>query len=55
MMNDGEGIMIPAGTKRGRKEQVFVPKQRGGLVKTCSFAISSKMSLKIVFDYSKII
>ena len=53
MMNDGEGIMIPARTKR--KEQVFVPKQRGGLVKTCSFAISSKMSLNIVFDYSKII
>ena len=42
-------------TKRGRKEQVFVPKQRGGLVKTCSFAISSKMSLNIVFDYSKFI
>ena len=30
MMNDGEGIMIPAGTKR--KEQVFVPKQRGGII-----------------------
>ena len=32
MMNDGVGIMIPARTKRGRKEQVFVPKQRGGII-----------------------
>ena len=32
MMNDGVGIMIPARTKRGRKEQVFVPKQRSGII-----------------------